>query len=190
MIPKAIQTQYRGNNYRSRLEARWAVFFHIAKIETIYEGEGYQTSYGRYLPDFYLPEMKLFIDVKGGGNPDPHVLQKLRECCKDDQRGAVLEQIPLVQNGTIDLDDQEVFKIYHNCAFPDGGEDGLYLFCKCPCCGTNGFEFNGRSDRIECTCHNGGFDVQKDYNYEDPILLNAYKVAKSARFEHGRRGEE
>ena len=37
-----IQTQYDGYLFRSRLEARWAVFFDNAKIAYEYEPEGYE----------------------------------------------------------------------------------------------------------------------------------------------------
>jgi len=37
---KAIQTEYKGYLFRSRLEARWAVFFDACGIEYEYEPEG------------------------------------------------------------------------------------------------------------------------------------------------------
>ena len=30
---KAIETEYRGYRFRSRLEARWAVFFDVCKVK-------------------------------------------------------------------------------------------------------------------------------------------------------------
>ena len=81
MIPKAIQTQYRGNNFRSRLEARWAVFFYIAKIKYTYEPEGFKTTFGHYLRDFYLSEMKLYIDVKGGASVPREGRPGAVSCC-------------------------------------------------------------------------------------------------------------
>lgn len=63
---KAIQTMYNGYKFRSRLEARWAVFFDQIGANYEYELEGYELSDGtRYLPDFYLPEENLFIEIKG-----------------------------------------------------------------------------------------------------------------------------
>ena len=68
---KAIETVYKGYRFRSRLEARWAVFFDSAGIKWQYEHEGFQLSSGeRYLPDFYLPELDVFAEVKGGGYDD------------------------------------------------------------------------------------------------------------------------
>jgi hypothetical protein len=53
---KAIETHYKGYRFRSRLEARWAVFFDALDIVWYYEHEGYKTGKGDFwLPDFYLP---------------------------------------------------------------------------------------------------------------------------------------
>ncbi|WP_299313471.1 hypothetical protein [uncultured Halomonas sp.] len=63
---KAIETIYKGYRFRSRLEARWAVFFDALGIEWEYEPEGFDLGEaGWYLPDFYLPEHKVWIEVKG-----------------------------------------------------------------------------------------------------------------------------
>jgi len=63
---KAIQTQYKGCNFRSRLEARWAVFFDALGVEWDYEPEGFELPDGtRYLPDFWLPKYRVWIEIKG-----------------------------------------------------------------------------------------------------------------------------
>lgn len=50
---KPIETHYNGYRFRSRLEARWAVFFDVAGISYEYEPEGFELGNGiRYLPDF------------------------------------------------------------------------------------------------------------------------------------------
>ncbi len=57
MTIKAIETIYNGYRFRSRLEARWAVFFDTLGIKYQYEPEGYDLGeHGYYLPDFYLPD--------------------------------------------------------------------------------------------------------------------------------------
>lgn len=61
---KAIETVYNGYRFRSRLEARWAVFFDAAGIKYQYEPEGYAYDGTRYLPDFYLPEADTHVEVK------------------------------------------------------------------------------------------------------------------------------
>jgi hypothetical protein len=49
---KAIETRYKGYRFRSRLEARWAVFFDALELRWDYEPEGFETNAGNYLPDF------------------------------------------------------------------------------------------------------------------------------------------
>lgn len=63
---KAINTFYNGNYYRSRLEARWAVFFDEIGIEYEYENEGYDLDGLYYLPDFWFPKFNggCFGEVK------------------------------------------------------------------------------------------------------------------------------
>jgi hypothetical protein len=56
---KAIQTFYKGFYFRSRLEARWAVFFDSLGIPWEYEHEGFERGEDKYLPDFYLPETSI-----------------------------------------------------------------------------------------------------------------------------------
>ena len=63
---KPIETVYNGYRFRSRLEARWAVFFDAAGIEYEYEPDGFIGIYGEpYLPDFYLPQFDVYAEVKG-----------------------------------------------------------------------------------------------------------------------------
>ncbi len=88
---KPIETLYRGYRFRSRLEARWAVFFDAARIPWRYEEEGFDLSgvvlpnepgaFDQYLdsddtttiptdaplwylPDFYLPRQECWVEVK------------------------------------------------------------------------------------------------------------------------------
>jgi len=51
---KAIETRYAGCKFRSRLEARWAVFFDALGLTWEYEPEGFETDAGWYLPDFLI----------------------------------------------------------------------------------------------------------------------------------------
>lgn len=62
---KAIETTYKGYKFRSRLEARWAVFFDALDIQWEYEKEGYDLGdAGWYLPDFWLPQFQMWAEVK------------------------------------------------------------------------------------------------------------------------------
>lgn len=61
---KAIETSYKGLKFRSRLEARVALFLDKCAIAWEYEPEGYVTK-TEYNPDFYLPDFDTWIEVKG-----------------------------------------------------------------------------------------------------------------------------
>lgn len=64
-----IETLYRGNLHRSRLEARWAVFLTSAGIKYDYEHEGFYIAEEEtaYLPDFWLPECQTYVEIKPRG---------------------------------------------------------------------------------------------------------------------------
>ena len=62
---KPIETHYKGYRFRSRLEARWAVFFDALGIEWEYEKEGYDLGeLGWYLPDFWLSRYFCVGEIK------------------------------------------------------------------------------------------------------------------------------
>lgn len=65
-MSKPIETRYKGYRFRSRLEARWAVFFDALGIDYRYEPEGFDLNGLFYLPDFYLPTEQpgSWIEVK------------------------------------------------------------------------------------------------------------------------------
>ena len=71
---KPLETIYNGYRFRSRLEAKWAVFFDESGIEYEYEPQGFELPDGqKYLPDFYLTNVYprwsnhsgLWLEVKG-----------------------------------------------------------------------------------------------------------------------------
>lgn len=81
---KAIETEYKGYLFRSRLEARWAIFMDELGIEWLYEDEGFILSNGTwYLPDFYLPTFNggTFVEVKPKFKQEE--IEKCRDLCFD-----------------------------------------------------------------------------------------------------------
>jgi hypothetical protein len=65
-----IETEYAGVKFRSRTEARWAVFFDALGMRWEHEPEAFELSVGgRYLPDFWLPDFEggAFVEVKRPG---------------------------------------------------------------------------------------------------------------------------
>lgn len=64
MTIPSIETSYSGYRFRSRLEARWAVFFDALKMTWHYEPQGYEVAGTPYLPDFYVDQLG-WVEVKG-----------------------------------------------------------------------------------------------------------------------------
>lgn len=72
---KAIETHWKGYRFRSRLEARWAVFFEEMRLDWIYEPQGFEREFieghiDRYLPDFQIKigKTEYWVEVKGNKN--------------------------------------------------------------------------------------------------------------------------
>jgi len=65
MQTQILETIFNGIRYRSRTEARWAVFFDTLGWNAEYEIEGYDLDGLWYLPDFYVPEINSFCLIKG-----------------------------------------------------------------------------------------------------------------------------
>jgi hypothetical protein len=66
---RAIETVYNGYRFRSRLEARWAVFFDTLGVRYEYEPQGFELARpGRravlYLPDFWIPDLGFWVEIK------------------------------------------------------------------------------------------------------------------------------
>ena len=104
---KPIETHYNGYRFRSRLEARWAVFFDAAGIKYEYEPEGFEVDFARkngkidrfrYLPDFYLPDFDYYVEGKPSLNKLMDEEEKLYSMIANDgplKNGLlVLGQIP------------------------------------------------------------------------------------------------
>jgi len=90
-------TKYNGYHFRSRLEARWAVFFDTMGIQYRYEYEDFILPSGaRYLPDFYFPKLGYngcFGEVKHQFTEEE--TEKCEQLCRLTKRVVLLlEDIP------------------------------------------------------------------------------------------------
>lgn len=63
---KPIQTKYKGYHFRSRLEARWAVFLDALGVTWEYEPEGFDLGEAGW----YLPDFKVFKNCHGRVSED------------------------------------------------------------------------------------------------------------------------
>ena len=130
-----IETIYKGYRFRSRLEARWAVFFDTTGIKWEYEPEGYDIDGTWYLPDFRLETAweTLWLEIKPSRDIPNGELEK---CAKF---AAAVESTSCVW--------REVYLCRHlilagNCGFGEyafidpltGKSDDDFLWCECPLC--------------------------------------------------------
>jgi hypothetical protein len=186
-VIRAIETKYAGCRFRSRLEARWAVFFDTLGVEWQYEPEGFDLPSGRYLPDFYLPALETYIEIK------PVDFTKA-ESDKCHDLSVATRKFVLELSG--DIPRHDTFGVGGDFWIPEPGcepddinWDTPYLFCICEQCGVVDLQFEGRSDRMPCRrgdgfCKKSSPNGDKDYSGNGPRISKALTAARSARFEH------
>ena len=163
---QAIETQYQGCRFRSRLEARWAVFFDAMDIKWEYEKEGYALGeLGWYLPDFWLPDLRVWVEVKAQqGTKEEY--SKLRRVVEntDCLAGCFLTKVPSnveeLENergqAVKSDDDEDWYSFYsdipidqscvrHGLKFnePEQAFGGVFQQVLCPVCGTDGVQIGG-----------------------------------------------
>jgi hypothetical protein len=62
---RALKTKYKGIEFRSKLEARYAVFFDHYGLKYEHEPQTFKLINSTvYCPDFYLPELEFYCEVK------------------------------------------------------------------------------------------------------------------------------
>jgi hypothetical protein len=187
---KAIETRYAGCHFRSRLEARWAVFFNELKVRWRYEPEGFSLPSGPYLPDFWLPELDRWFEVKpeNASGDDPRWEQLAVGTGK-----SVVVAFGMPRADEIDSLDYDSMVEYVYYGPPDRWPDlevtGVAWdngrrFCICPLCGKVGIEFEGRSARMPCHPDQG----DRRHTDDDMRIWFAYEATNSARFEYGQSG--
>ena len=181
---KPIETNYNGYRFRSRLEARWAVFFDALGVKFQYEPEGFDLgAEGWYLPDFRLPEQGVFVEIKpyrhyddwpGEDAAKPFALDHIMRQ-EEDLRVIVLCGEP----GPVKAYDDD--NSYNG--FVSG--DNSYYWCECPDCGAVGTQFDGRSARNKHVSGCKALTGDKGYNLNSPRIIAAWKASRRARFEYG-----
>ena len=187
---EALKTEYNGTQYRSRTEARWAVFFDEIRIDFEYEKE-YLTlpSKVRYLPDFYLPQFSAYLEVKP--NSDSIVTEecvKARELASDlqgtDTNVWLATGGPSENNGNIiplsdwDKSDdiEHILSVTENryIFWQDRRDEGMYWL--------HAVDSDGNMRR---TFLIGGWGVETDHTRE-PMMFGlvekSYKKARSFEF--------
>lgn len=184
---KPIQTPYGGIKFRSRIEARWAIFFDALHLTWEYEPEGFDLGNGvLYLPDFWFEKLKIWVEVKGA-EPD-------EDACEKASKLSEASGYPVfVFFGGITLPDSPNGAPTAYALFPDGTGDYQYCWCECRECGRLGIQYDGRSDRLSCKepflegDRNGRGCKRSEHGdkgryVDSPSLVKAYSLARSMRF--------
>jgi len=63
--PGVKRIEYEGTRFRSSWEVAFAKYLNDLGISWSYEPEAFETSVGFYTPDFYVPEWKTYVEIKG-----------------------------------------------------------------------------------------------------------------------------
>lgn len=81
VAPQPIPTRYAGVLFRSRLEARWAVFFDHLDVKWEYEPQGFVSSGVPYLPDFavFAALGIVWTEIKPSWANDPDGIDRFRK---------------------------------------------------------------------------------------------------------------
>lgn len=188
---KAIDTPYRGRLFRSRLEARWAVFYDALAVRWEYEREGYKLPGRiRYLPDFkfWTPQGNYrWLEIKSWNvTSDP----KFDAFCKaleySNESATLVSGTPLewLENGN---------SFCPRCGVPHKSSWGADIYCfscdmETPCGGGHKSEANGVLNTT-WRPHKGSICVKLPelQRFRRGVEAAAVK-AQSARFEYGERG--
>jgi hypothetical protein len=190
---RPIETRFNGQLYRSRHEARWAVFLTTLGEPFHYEAEGFELlPIGMadpqqtpshvfcdaplfYVPDFWLPRVKQWIEIKpdlGTWGYDDLTVEKARRLAVHSGYAVI---IVCGNPGLSDGSTGDAYKAY----VPD---DCDYLWCVCGHCGAVGLQYGGRSERLLCCDSNQKDHGGKRYAYDLPRLRGAFDAATRHRF--------
>lgn len=192
---KPIQTSYAGCFFRSRLEARWAVFFDHLGIPWEYEPQGYETGAGRYLPDFWLPEMRMWAEVKGQFTHADFVrtVGAAREL-RPPQDGQVMSQLlflgPVPRPGTawvhVELQILRELLLWQGAFFCRFGGAWTLKSIGTPCTFGKG-AFDSADEDLTAFFRQASLESADEPRLTvDADVDEAYRAARSARFEFGR----
>jgi hypothetical protein len=180
---RPIETRYRGHRFRSRLEARWAVFFDAAGIEWRYEAEGFDVNGRRYLPDFWLPKLESFVEIKPDEESAKAAEPLLRELvCATGHRAILIAGIPFVDAPP------KIIRIEPSAG--DSGETFVFNdhWRQCSLCNRVKLNYSNKC----CSDSFPGIEVLwKEGLLPDergPRVEHAMRQAQGARFEHGENG--
>lgn len=196
---KPIETRAYGCRFRSRLEARWAVFFTAMGLKWEYEPEGFDMDGTFYLPDFrvWTPQSTpIWYEVKPFHVAEDVKFARFQEALHEQAGNENMADRSLMLSGS----PSEFFANHIPCPRcgvfldvknTDGATKSLVEFLchdcdwETPCGGGNPPE-PGIHD-YSCYPQKGWIVIwQKDYMDLRKRVMQALVASRSARFEHGK----
>lgn len=192
-VIQPIETRYGNRHFRSRLEARWAVYFDVAGIEWDYEPEKFKTDNGQaYIPDFWLPGVGsqddktfkragAYFEVKGPA-PDEEAIDKAYSLSRQTKKSVFIFWGPNFGTG------HDIRLWYEMQRFRDW-KPIVCEFRQCPHCGTVSVGTLDHHFCIEAAATAKKYDVLSYFDQElefpavSPMLALCREAAQSARFE-------
>lgn len=201
---KPIETIYRGYRFRSRLEARWGVFFDKLGISWEYEKEGYSLNGVWYLPDFWLPDQQCFVEIKGEWKPCSYsegdeVAQKAHLLAlASGHHVYVFAGSSFVAINLPGMRGEFCHHVHYpwkgmwaTVFFSSGGWYSPCVFVQCRRCGRIAIIclLDSINREMPCNCYkdSDALAIDFDLQYAD-CLIAAYTASRQARFEHSERG--
>lgn len=182
---KPIETVYNGYKFRSRLEARWAVFFDEIGVPYEYERQGYQTSAGWYLPDFWMPTWDAHVEIKGK-EPTEQDWSKCHSLCRESNTAVlVITGQPWPREYDVQYAFYEEYNGNGQCHF------GTCYYCDAIATIEHHLDLHvifPSGHLADCaTLKSNGqrFRVLEDDGPFSRYLSVAFQAARQARFEHG-----
>ena len=176
----AIETYYKGKWFRSRLEAKWAVFMDELGVIWEYEPEGFKNEDGEcYLPDFFLPILNCFLEIKPRKPTDAEHEKCWIAVKATDKDLFVLWGEPqdpcdvYAQNNM-----NGCYGLFHSDEYGYFVSDVRY-WAHCPACNTVGLVFFGATEKLCCCVENPGHSLASIDNYK---IVFAAEKARNYRF--------
>ena len=210
-VIQPIQTRAYGHLFRSRVEARWAVFFETLGLKWEYEPEGFLVDDEPYLPDFRITTPQggvLWVEVKGSHVQSDPKFDRFKKAIEEQARWIGDGSDTVIRANLVSGSPKEFLQDHFMCyrcsqflkeesGYRRYNEDvGSYCFecdMETPGGSGNAVQFDGFSG-----CGRRGFRALGYVPYKGDIVVplvvaeavelnieEAVEVAMSARFEHG-----
>ena len=172
-MPLVREIKFDGYIFRSKIEAQWYTLFQELRVEVHYEPETFALEIGsklvNYLPDFYIPHLDCYIEIKMSTKPTNEECVKC--FCLAQQTG---KDVYLFYE-TIGKKNSNGYKYSGG----SGAFHPLQRITQCPICKIFEFTRQGIVGKKHMTC---GCDCRELANSEAIALKKAVHAVRAERY--------